>query len=42
MRHVNGWTLEAIAKELNERGIPIKTGGTRWTHQVVRRILRRD
>jgi len=41
MRHVTGWTLEAIAEELNERCVPTKTGTTRWTHQVVRRILRR-
>ena len=35
-------TLEAISDVLIERGIPTKTGkSTRWTHQVVARILGR-
>ena len=35
-----GWTLEAIAEELNELGVPTKTG-RHWTHQVVGKILKR-
>ena len=38
----NGMTLEAIAGVLTERGTPTKTcKSTRWTHQVVARILGR-
>ena len=37
-----GWTLEAVAEELTERGVPTKTGKSgRWAHQVVAGILRR-
>ncbi len=37
-----GWTLEAIAEELTERGVPTKTQRSdRWTHQAVARILSR-
>lgn len=35
-----GWTLRAIAGELNSRGMPAKQGGT-WTHQSVASVLRR-
>ncbi len=36
------WTLEAIAEELTERGVPTKTKRSdRWTHQAVARILSR-
>ena len=35
-----GWTLEAVAEELNELGVPTKTG-RHWTHQVVGKILKR-
>ena len=37
-----GWTLEAIAEELTERGVPTKTGRSlRWTHQAVGKVLKR-
>ena len=36
-----GWTLEAIAEELTERGVPTKTGKANWTHQAVARIANR-
>ncbi len=37
-----GWTLEAIAEELTERGVPTKTRrSNRWAHQAVARILSR-
>lgn len=37
-----GWTLEAVAEELTERGVPTKTGKSRWTHQAVARIALRN
>jgi DNA invertase Pin-like site-specific DNA recombinase len=36
-----GATLRGIAGELDERGIPTKTGQGRWTHQAVARIVAR-
>ena len=36
-----GMKLQQIAKELSERGVPTKTGRSRWTHQAVDRILKR-
>ena len=34
-----GMPLEHIAEELTLRGLPTKTGKTRWTHQAVGRIV---
>jgi len=40
--YTQGWTLEVIAEELNELGVPTKTGRSRrWTHQVVGKIRKR-
>ncbi len=42
MRSVKRWTLEAIAEELTERGIPTKRGKCRnWRLQTVGQILAR-
>lgn len=35
-----GWTLQAIAEELNRQGIPTKRGG-KWQHVQVKRIIER-
>ncbi len=40
-RRETGWSLRAIAAELNNRGIPVKQGG-HWNHQSIRGVLRRD
>ena len=38
----DGWTYRAIAGELTRRGVLTKKGKTRWTHQTVASILRRQ
>jgi site-specific DNA recombinase len=38
----NGYSLEKIATELSERGIPTKAGLNNWIHTAVRRILNRQ
>ncbi len=37
----NGRTLKQIAGELTERGVRTKSGGDRWSHQTVHRIVKR-
>ena len=38
----DGQSLERIAAELSQRGIPTKAGLTTWVHTAVRRILNRQ
>ena len=35
----NGWTLQRIATDLSDRGIPTKKGLRRWSHQAVAYML---
>lgn len=35
-----GMTLRGIADELTRRGIPTKSGATRWTHSTIQRLTR--
>lgn len=35
-----GVTLRGIAEELTRRGIPTKSGGQRWTHSTIQRLVR--
>lgn len=42
MRTVKAWTLEAIAEELTERGVPTKTGRSRWSHSAIAGIPKRN
>ncbi len=37
----NGRTLKQIAGELTKRGVRTKSGGDRWSHQTIHRIVRR-
>lgn len=37
----NGRTLKQIAGELTKRGVRTKSGGDRWSHQTVHRIVKR-
>ncbi len=35
-----GWTLQRIADDLSDRGIPTKKGRPRWSHQAVGYMLK--
>jgi site-specific DNA recombinase len=35
-----GMTLRGIAQELTNRGIPTKSGATKWTHSTIQRLTR--
>lgn len=39
-RRSEGWTLQRIATDLTDRGIPTKKGRPRWSHQAVRYMLK--
>ena len=41
-RRSEGWTLQRIAAELSDRGIPTKKGRRRWAHQSVSGMLGPD
>jgi hypothetical protein len=36
------WSVTQIARELSERDIPTKTGKSRWHHEMVRQVLKRQ
>ncbi len=38
----SGYTLQGIAAELNQRGIPTKSQSGQWLHTAVNRILKRQ
>ena len=40
--YLRGWSTKRIAKELNKRGYPTKSGGRRWYQNVVWRMLHND